>query len=336
MSKKDLGQFFTTNYDYIFQGITIPENIHRIVEPFCGNADLLNFIDRDLYDIECYDIAPQHDFIIQQNTLINPPDYTDKFILTNPPYLARNKSTDKTIYDLYGLNDLYKCFIKTIIQSECLGGLIIIPLNFLCSIRKTDINLRKLFIQKFWIKKINIFEEQVFDDTTYTVCSILFELNTTNETYIKIIPSDHEINFLFSDENNYSIGGELYNKINNSIYTIIRATHKNKNSENITNILIKCIDDSKDNLIHMSYVQDENRYIDETINLSARSYATLIIEPKITKEQQLRLIDNFNNFLNEKRELYHSLFITNYRDKYRKRISFDLVYNICYKILEDI
>ena len=86
----------------------------------------------------------------------------------------------------------------------------------------------------------------------------------------------------------------------------------------------------------MSYVQDENRYIDETINLSARSYATLIIEPKITKEQQLRLIDNFNNFLNEKRELYYSLFLTNYRDKYRKRISFDLVYNICYKILEDI
>lgn len=30
----------------------------------------------------------------------------NKFVLTNPPYLARNKSIDKTVFDKYKTNDL--------------------------------------------------------------------------------------------------------------------------------------------------------------------------------------------------------------------------------------
>ena len=110
-SKSTLGQFFTTNYKYILQNLSIPQNITDIIEPFTGNGDLLNFIDhKEKYNIECYDIEPKKDFIIQRNTLINPSIYNDKFIITNPPYLARNKSKDKFIFDKYNMNDLYKCF----------------------------------------------------------------------------------------------------------------------------------------------------------------------------------------------------------------------------------
>ena len=52
------------------------------------------------------------------------------------PYLARNKSKDKSLYDKYDVNDLYKCFIKNLIDDPPDGGIIIIPLNFMCSIRK--------------------------------------------------------------------------------------------------------------------------------------------------------------------------------------------------------
>ena len=56
--KQKLGQFYTTNYDYILQNLYIPENIKKIIEPFAGNGDLLNFIkNKDNYKIECYDIA---------------------------------------------------------------------------------------------------------------------------------------------------------------------------------------------------------------------------------------------------------------------------------------
>jgi tRNA1(Val) A37 N6-methylase TrmN6 len=128
MNKKTLGQFYTTNYEYILQGMFIPQNIHTIVEPFTGNGDLLKFIHKNedihkKYNIECYDIESKKDFIIQQDTLHNPPNYKDKYIITNPPYLAKNKSKNKTLYDKYNVNDLYKCFIKNIIENTCLGGI---------------------------------------------------------------------------------------------------------------------------------------------------------------------------------------------------------------------
>ena len=149
-NKKNYGQFMTTNYQYILQGLLIPENVKHIIEPFCGNGDLLNFLQKD-YTKECYDIEPKHNYIIQKDTLNNPPDFNNKFILTNPPYLARNKSDNKYLFNKYNTNDLYKCFIKIIIESNPIGGILIIPLNFWSSIRSSDIQLRKNFINKFSI-----------------------------------------------------------------------------------------------------------------------------------------------------------------------------------------
>jgi tRNA1(Val) A37 N6-methylase TrmN6 len=143
MNKKTLGQFYTTNYKYILQNMYIPDDVKNIIEPFAGNGDLLNFIkDKNKYNITCYDIDPKKSFIIKQDTLLNPPNFDNAFILTNPPYLARNKSIDKFIFNKYTTNDLYKCFIQLLINSNCLGGILIIPLNFLCSVRKNDINIR--------------------------------------------------------------------------------------------------------------------------------------------------------------------------------------------------
>jgi hypothetical protein len=344
MNKKNLGQFYTTNYKYILQNMNIPENIKYIIEPFTGNGDLLNFIDKTKYTIKCYDIEPKKDFIIKQDTLLNPPNYNDVFIITNPPYLARNKNENKDIYNKYKTNDLYKCFIINLINSKCLGGIIIIPLNFISSIRKCDIDIRKEFINKYDIKLINIFEEQVFEDTSYSICSFQFILKTNNEENIidcNIYPSNKKINFILNSNNNYTIGGEIYNLQQNINYKIERATRIFKEKTNFTNILVKCIDDNINNKINLSIVNDElkEKYIDNTINLSARSYAILVIEPKIDIEKQKKLVDKFNIFINDYREKYYSLFLTNYRESNtiaRKRISFNLVYEICNYLLSSI
>ena len=312
--KQQLGQFMTTNFNYILQNMKIPDNIEVIIEPFCGNGDLLNFIDINKYIIECYDIEPKKDFIIQQNTMKNPPNYNGKFLLTNPPYLARNKCNQKELFDKYDVNDLYKCHIKEIIINNPNGGILIIPLNFWSSIRKNDIELRKDFLEKFNIIQLNIFEEQVFNDTTYTICSFQFELrkNTDlNEINITIYPLknifDNNIKIILNEKNNYIIGGNIYNIKTNGIYKINRITLKNKNKIN-TNILVKCIDDNKDNKIGLSFVDDKNIYIDETPNQSARTYASLIIEPSINVIKQQQLIYTFNLLLNNERIKYNSLF----------------------------
>jgi len=311
----------------------IPDDINEIIESFCGNGDLLKFLDKE-YILECYDIEPKHSYIIKRDTLKNPPNYDGKFILTNPPYIARNKNEDKEIYDLYKTNDLYKCFILSFINSNCKGGIIIIPINFLCSYRTNDIKLRKQFLQKFQIKLINIFEEKVFDDTSTSVCVIQFDLKKDVDEIIKIdiYPSKKSIEITLDERNNYTIGGEILQIKSSKKYKIERATKYSK--EGLTNILLKTIDDK--NELGALIVGDNERIIDNTENLSMRSYASLIITPIIDIDIQKILVDNFNEYLKINREKYNSLFLTNYRENKRKRISFELAFKIFGYLLDNL
>lgn len=337
-NKKELGQFYTTNYEYILSGMNIPEYVKKIIEPFVGNGDLLGFIkNKTDYTIETYDIDPKYEKAIKQDTLNTPPDYTDKFVLTNPPYLARNKSKQKELYDKYNSNDLYKCFIISLVQTPCQAGIIIIPLNFISSIRKADIDLRKQFLKVYSINRINIFEEQVFEDTGYSICSIYFEnksLNKQTSIDIHIYPSKKQLFIELNSKNNYTIGGEIYNLPYNPAFKIQRATKEI--NINISNILLKCIDDNINSQLGFQIVDDAHKFIDDTPKLSARSYASLIINKTLTIKEQTDLVDKMNKYIKTQREKYNSLFLTNYRESNtiaRKRISFELAFRICNYIL---
>jgi hypothetical protein len=188
---------------------------------------------------------------------------------------------------------------------------------------------------------LNIFEEKVFDDTTYTICSFQFELKKNNDNNNKlniiVYPSKTIIKTELNNNNNFLIGGDIYNLKLKNKYKITRLTNKNKEKAN-TNILVKCIDDNIKSQIGLSFVEDKDIYIDNTPNQTARTYATLIIEPKIEKDTQKQLITKFNKYLEEHRKKYNSLFLANYReskDIARKRISFELVYSITEYILDN-
>ena len=187
---------------------------------------------------------------------------------------------------------------------------------------------------------INIFEESVFDDTSYTICAVQFDLKTDsvqNNIRIIVYPSKIEINTVLCDDNNYMIGGDIYNMKLKNTYKISRLTSKNIDKKN-TNIIVKCIDDNSSSQIGLSYVSHSDIYVDDTPNQTARTYATLVIEPAIDENKQKELVIKFNRFLDESRKKYNSLFLTNYReskDIARKRISFDLVYLIVGYLLEN-
>lgn len=325
----NIGVFYTKNYNKILQNMHIPDDAKTIVEPFVGNGDLLKFVEIPK-TFECYDIDPKIPNAIKQDTFINVPDYNGKFVLTNPPYLAKNKSTSKEIYKKYKQDDLYKCFIEQLISAKCIGGIIVIPLNFWCSIRKSDILLRKRFLQKYHILQLNIFEEKVFEDTSYTICSFQFERhNGKQEIKTTIYPSNINFDLKLTD---YVIGGEIYKLKQSNDIKISRLTSDNEDNPNITNIKINCIDSSKKICAEFS----DELYVDATEKKSARSFATLIIEPYIDEGTQKMLIDDFNNYMTKMREKYHSLFLTNYRENGRKRLSFDLAFKIMNHLLSKI
>lgn len=353
LKKHELGQFYTTNFQYILNGMDILFSkfitktlTKKIIEPFCGKGLLLNFIEETNDEKEfiyyCYDIEPKIEFskktkkinVIKQDTLLNPPDYSDSFILTNPPYLARNKSKCKKIFDKYEENDLYKCFLKELTKNKSNGGILILPLNFLSSIRKNDIDLRRVFLNIYTIEKINIFEEQVFEDTTSSVCSIFF----INRSFGDVFDATAAASAEMTEENNYLFGGEIYNLKLKNEHLILRLTKDNIKIHSPTNIFVKCIDD-KHTFINMKMVSNTEIYIDNTEKSSDRTYMTLIIFNKKRKEYlnletQHKLVDLFNNYLQEHRNKYKSLFLPSYREGTRKRISFGLVFQIVEFILD--
>ena len=81
----------------------------------------------------------------------------------------------------------------------------------------------------------------------------------------------------------------------------------------------------------MKIVSDSQLIYDNSDSKSERGYATLVISPSITLEQQKQIVSDFNKYINEQRDKYHSLFLLNFRESVlmaRKRISFELVYDI--------
>ena len=330
-TKKQLGQFYSINCNYILQGMYIPKSTQLIIEPFGGCGSLIQWINQKTdITVESYDVSPKLNVIIKRDVFKDIPVYKDKFIITNPPYLSKNKTQEKKNFDFYKTDDLYKCFIIQLLDDVCLGGILIVPLNFFCSFRKKDLNLRKRFLDLYDIILINIFEEPVFSDTSYTVCSFMFKKKINfleTSTKICMYPSKVRFSATLNNKNFYSFNANIFNLPKSKLFTIKRVTKFNCFSEYTTNIIVQCID-NKINKINASIVNTESIYRDITKNASTRSYLSLWIKPKISLELQKKLVILFNSFIREKRKKYFSLFLSQYRELDRKRISFKLVYDI--------
>ncbi|MBU4458300.1 hypothetical protein KKF60_00080, partial [Patescibacteria group bacterium] len=152
--QRQLGQFFTKNSDYILQGMKKYIYNKDATDPFAGNQDLIKWAKGNKAKvIKGYDI--DKNYIDDKTTFLNdsinkPLKY--KFVLTNPPYLHKNKAKDETKNKYFiGKNsefeDLYQVSINSILDSE--EGILIIPLNFLSA--ENSNKIRKIFFNKFKI-----------------------------------------------------------------------------------------------------------------------------------------------------------------------------------------
>ena len=337
-NKKKLGQFFTTNHEYILQNMKISPKIKNIIEPFCGDGDLVSFItsQHSKAKMECYDIDPKKDFITKRDTIKNPPNYNGKYVITNPPYLARNKSEKKEIYDLYDTNDLYKCFLTSVIQqNNCRGGIFIIPAGFFFSPRELDTRCRNDFMSRYKITKIKYFEETVFDDTTTTIVAFSFEKATTtlSEQNVEwvMLPSNTQKIFYMSSEYQWIIGGDIYDLEIPAGLQVRRHVEGQPLRENETQtyITLNALDSgTKDGRICCTY---RKNYIYPAKECS-RTYATLRISGKIlSEEEQIQLCHCWNEFIEQRRTETWSLFLPQFRESKeyaRKRIPFELAYRI--------
>jgi len=136
IQKRQFGQFFTKKSDYVLQGLKKYIKGKSVVDPFAGDGDLIEWAKKnEAKDTKGYEIDRKYtdNKNIFYNDSINK-SLKYKFVLTNPPYLHKNKAT-KEIKDKYfaGQNskfeDLYQVSINSVLNSE--EGILIVPLNFL-------------------------------------------------------------------------------------------------------------------------------------------------------------------------------------------------------------
>lgn len=341
-SKKEKGQFYTVNSDYILEGFSVPCDT-SLIEPFTGQGDLIEWTKKNfsISDIETYDIDPKYPNTIQQDTLENPPNYKDKFVITNPPYLARNKCSNKLLFDKYDTNDLYKCFIHSISDKEFVkGGILIIPAGFFFSPRDLDIRCRNVFLSNYKITRVNYFEETVFPDTPTTVVSFQFEkselLLTQQDVLWVKYPSKEEKIFTMSKDNDWIIGGDIYKLDIPKDVKIKRYVEGQEMKEGyqILHLTLNALDSGKeDGRISLDYKENFIYKAKDT----SRTYATLCLYGKtLTNEEQKELSRKFNEFINQKRKETWSLFLPQYRESKeyaRKRIPFELAYDIVLYLL---
>lgn len=334
--KQQLGQFYTTNAEYITSNLITEIKKHlkkgsTIVDPFAGKHDLLDLFESSIgkqMNVIGYDIHPVLDKTILNDSLINPIDYRNKWIITNPPYLARNKCKDKTIFDLYNTNDLYKASIKSIMN--CNGGILIVPLNFFCDEHYIDTRID--FLSNYSLLYLNIFEERVFEDTDYTVCAFAFIKKGSEFHAIETSIYPHGIRkyFFVDKKHNYKIGGEFIDEIekNNSILEVSRLEANREPKGYISNIKLHSIDTGTIEG-RIKLLKDYTPIYGKNTD---RNDITIVLSHKLTDEQENILIEEFNSKLEFNRKKYNSLFLSNFRHATkhyaRKRMPFNLAYNL--------
>lgn len=303
----------------------IPKNA-ILIEPFVGEGDLVKLFPNHKW--ETYDIIPNYSGATQQDTLLNPPDCKGKWVITNPPFLAKNKAKDKEIYKKYNLDDLYKIALYNSLEAE--GGIFIIPTNFFTD--ENSENIRKIFLNHFIIKYLNIFTVPIFETTTYSVCSFAFEKRKNNYQKIQtcVYPDKKEFILELDEQYGYRIGGKEYNLLNKQKNYFSRLTATTPKTKFITNIKLYALDTRKEK-IHTTY--GEEPFIGKNTD---RTYLTFISDKEIDEITQKQLSINFNAFINNFRNKYFDLGMTNYRDYNRKRISFNFAYQILSYELDQI
>ena len=340
--KKDKGQFYTTQSSYILEGFTIPTDARCIMEPFAVKGYLIDWVKQcSTLSIEAYDIQPKRDDIQQRDTLQDPPNYENAWILTNPPYLARNKSQNKQLYDQYDTNDLYKCFLSSVVKQEnCRGGIVIIPSGFFFSSRDLDVRCRHDFMKLYRITKVKFFEETVFDDTSTTIVAFSFERSlielTEQNVEWETLPTKEKKVFSMTSANQWIVGGEIY-RLPIPEGVIIRRHVEGqalKENEQQTFITLNALDSGPmDGRIKLTYQTD---YVYPAKDCS-RTYATLRIRGmNLSEEQQVYLCEQFNAYIERKRTETWSLFLPQFRESKeyaRKRIPFELAYLILLHLL---
>lgn len=317
------------------EGIEQPRKGSIVIDPFTGDGAMMKWVGDNNIKL-MYDDDPQQSGVIRRDSLIVGVQWAGSFIVTRLPMKRRSEAeTDPAsahllnLYDRWGTDDLYKCFLKSMMRSYPLGGVVILPAEFLTSYRKSDTDRRINFFRAFNIKRANIFTDRFLPGTKHLPMAIEFyrreNMYAESSEYrvktltVNVFPSNKTVSWTY-DSNAYTC--PLMNALRDlpeipknkfiktrSINTDKVPTTVIKSTETLTNIFFH-ITDLNDRPIQVAYLDEDPLY--------ANYQHRLVIRGPVSKKLQRRLVDDINDIINKWREETQTLFVIhlqNPRDK---------------------
>lgn len=315
--KQSLGQFFTTNSDYILSGYEHLIQGKDVVDPFSGGWDLLSWANRaGANTLSAYDIEPVMDNTIKNDSLVNPPTYAGRFVVSNPPYLACNKcKIDKSVYSQWGQDDYYKCHLASLFPNDCSEGIFILPSNFLS---ESNAKARTMLLQNYTIVSGKYWKEKVFDDATTGICVIHIkkEQREIHEFPLMMYPENVTVNVTLEKRYGYLHGKDFFDYIAGAPTFDLIKTDVGMPAPN-TRIVVGLLGAGKFPF-GISYNEGEPVFCKPK---SFTTYQLTIPGLVLTEKQQRDAVNLFQEKLNYFQEKYYGMFLANYMGADQKILS---------------
>lgn len=330
--KQELGQYFTTNSDYILSGFEDVVLGKVVIDPFAGGKDLLNWGEMNgSVGSVGYDIEPKDDDIIQNDSIANPPSYADTILVSNPPYLSKNKfKGDKSVFEYWGQNDLYKCHLASL-ADDCDEGLIILPSNFLC---ESSAKARSKLFETHYIVKAKYWNTPVFEDATTGITVIHIRRGRMPYQKFEVFHGSDNFTFEMILESQYSYlhGKDFFDIINKASGKLkVIKTDKGMPKPN-TNIVVGLLDNGKWPS-GLSYNEGDPIYCSPK---SFTTYQLTLPDIYLNEEQQRHVVSKFNSTLRYNREKYHDMFLSNYMGPKQKILSRSFINKLLEVTIDEI
>jgi hypothetical protein len=324
------GQFFTTNAEDLLGLYTHLLRDKDVIDPFAGDCDLLHFaVAYGARSVEGYDLEPRQPAVSARDSILNPPAFTGKFLLTNPPYLASNKNKDKGAYAMWGQSDLYKCHIASF-ADDLDEGVIILPTNFLSESRP---KARELFFSRYTITQCDYYYYQVFPNTTTGITIFAFRRDSdTGERRFpcRIHYSSSDVRYVelhLERKYDWLHGKDFFDFIKGPERPIGKWT--GKESGFLTNIVVGLLDAGR-------APQGLSINKGDPIVCRDTTFTTyqMVLDVDLPPPLQERVVELFNEKMQKFRQQYHGLFLSNYMGATQKIYSRSMVAGLFWKCLE--
>lgn len=172
--KINYGQFFTTSDKWLYPHIVEFIKNKKILDPFAGDGNIFDALCKiGISDFRGMDIDDTLEWEINDG-LVYIPD-TDRMIVTNPPYLAKNSANRNKLdaykyFDGNGYSDIYQIALNRMLESHD-DVVAIVPETFI----NNPMHERRL-------RSITVVEDELFDDTDCPVCVVCYGGSDVNST----------------------------------------------------------------------------------------------------------------------------------------------------------